>query len=207
MTKLIIFDFDGTLANSLEVFLKGYNELALEHGYKKVEACDIDALSKMSIPDRCRYLGFPMRNIPLVATKLYRHVRQSKESLQFFPGIKEMLTELKSRGYELAIISSNATDIIESALESNQMNYFDEILCSKHIFTKDKMIKKLLKKTKTKTSEAIYVGDEERDIIACKKAGVRVIWAEWGYDDEEVALKALPDFTASSPDGILTVLA
>ncbi|WP_100331070.1 HAD-IA family hydrolase [Bacillus xiapuensis] len=206
MAKYIVFDFDGTLANSLKVFLAAYNQLAEKEGYRTVQESEIDRLSKMTIPERCRYLNFPIRNIPFAAPKLYRFVRESQNDLKFFPGIKELLDELKNHGYRLAIISSNAKDIIGRSLEAHQVNYFDDILCSKYIFSKDKMLKKLLNKYKLKPSDALYIGDEERDISACNKVGVKVIWAGWGYDDEEVALNANPDYIANEPADVLPIL-
>ncbi|WP_338754302.1 HAD-IA family hydrolase [Bacillus sp. FJAT-52991] len=206
MPKYIVFDFDGTLANSLTLFIEAYNEMAEREGYRIVQESDLEPLSKMSIPERCKYLNFPLRNIPFAAPKIYRYVRESNIGFQFFPGIKELLDELKEKGYRLAIISSNAKDIISQSLKTHQVDYFDEILCSKFIFSKDKMIKKLLNKYKLTPSDALYVGDEERDITACSKAGIKVIWAGWGYDAAEVALKANPDYIAEKPKEILPIV-
>lgn len=206
MPKYVVFDFDGTLANSLTLFIEAYNEMAAREGYRIVQESDLEPLSKMSIPERCKYLNFPLRNIPFAAPKLYRYVRESGVGFQFFPGIKELLDELKEKGYRLAIISSNAKDIISQSLKAHQVDYFDEILCSKFIFSKDKMIKKLLNKYKLTPADALYVGDEERDITACNKVGIKVVWAGWGYDDAEVALKANPDYIAEKPTEILPIV-
>ncbi|KAB7708251.1 HAD-IA family hydrolase [Bacillus aerolatus] len=205
MAKYIIFDFDGTLANSLEMFIAAYNDLAAKEGYRQVAMEDIDHLSKMTIPERCHFLNFPMRNIPFAAPKLYRYIRKLKNGLPFYPGIKKMLDELKQQGFKVAIISSNATDIINRSLEAHQVDYVDDILCSKYIFSKDKLMKKLMNKYKMEAADALYVGDEERDITASKKAGMKVVWAAWGYDDAEIALKAAPDFIAHEPADILKI--
>ncbi|KMY53878.1 hypothetical protein AC623_07760 [Bacillus sp. FJAT-27231] len=207
MVKYIVFDFDGTLANSLELFIAGYNDLAAKEGYREVKKEDIDSLSKMTIPERCRHLNFPMRNIPLAATKLYRYLRKSERGLPLYSGVKEMLDQLHQQGLKVAIISSNATDIISRSLQDHQISYVDDILCSKHIFSKDKLMKKLMAKYKVQPSEVLYVGDEERDILASKKAGIKVVWVDWGYDDEAIALKASPDFIARQPSDILTAVA
>ena len=205
MVKYIVFDFDGTLANSLELFIAGYNDLAAKEGYREVKIEDIDFLSKMTIPERCRHLNFPMRNIPVAATKIYRYLRKSEKGLPLYSGIQDMLDQLNQQGLKLAIISSNATDIISRSLKTHQIDYIDDILCSKHIFSKDKLMKKLMNKYKLKPSDVLYVGDEERDILASKKAGIKVVWVAWGYDDEEIALKAKPDFIARQPLDVLTI--
>ncbi|OXS80003.1 hypothetical protein B1B05_00505 [Domibacillus enclensis] len=198
MTKCVIFDFDGTISDSIQIFIKAYNLLAEKEGYNQVALEDLEDLKKMSIPERCRHLNFPMRSIPFAAPKLYRFVRESKADLPLFPGIKQMLDELNSRGIQVAIISSNASDIIEHCLKSNGVDYVHDILSSKYIFSKDKMIKKLLKQYNYGPSDVFYVGDEQRDIDACNKTGLRAVWASWGYDHEslisgETTKAAVPD--------------
>ncbi|MCM3789499.1 HAD hydrolase-like protein [Domibacillus sp. 8LH] len=198
MTKCIIFDFDGTLSDSIQIFIKAYNDFAEKEGYNQVSIEELDDLKKMSIPERCRHLNFPMRSIPFAAPKLYRFIRESKASLPLFPGIKQMLDELSSRGIHIAIISSNASDIINHCLKSNGIHYIHDIFSSKYIFSKDKMIKKLLKQYNYSREEVFYVGDEQRDIDACMKSGLRAVWASWGYDHEslisgEASKAAVPD--------------
>lgn len=204
--KYIIFDFDGTLANSLELFLAGYNDLAAKEGYREVKIEDMEFLSKMSIPDRCRHLNFPMRNIPLAATKIYRSLRKSEKGLPLYEGMEEMLNQLHQQGLKIAIISSNATDIISRSLNAHQIDYIEDILCSRHIFSKDKLMKKLMNKHRLKPSDVLYVGDEERDISASKRAGIKVVWVAWGYDDEAIALKANPDYIARQPSDVLATV-
>lgn len=186
MAKCVIFDFDGTLSDSIKVFIQAYNIFASKEGYNQVAFEELDDLKKMSIPERCRHLNFPLRSIPFAAPKLYRYVRESQESLPLFPGIKKMLDELHRRGIHIAIISSNAGDIIENCLKTNGIHYVKDILSSKYIFSKDKMIKKLLKQYNYSKEDVFYVGDEQRDIDASIKSGLRVVWASWGYDDESL---------------------
>lgn len=50
------------------------------------------------------------------------------------------------------------------------------------------------------------MGDELRDILACQKNGVRVVWVGWGYDGEELVRVAAPDFTVHSPEEILNLV-
>lgn len=51
------------------------------------------------------------------------------------------------------------------------------------------MIKRFLKSKKITEKDMLYVGDEQRDVAACKKAGVNVIWVSWGYDVIETVKK------------------
>lgn len=128
--------------------------------------------------------------------------------MELFEGIQNLILGLQKRGYEVGIISSNSKENILAFLSKNNLgNIADKnILCSSRIFSKDKQLKKFLKNNQLKPSEIIYVGDENRDIIACKKVGVRIIWVNWGYDSIEVVENSNPDFLVNSPEEILKIV-
>jgi phosphoglycolate phosphatase len=122
-----------------------------------------------------------------------------------FDGIKELLEELNTCGFQLAIVSTNSEQNIRECLKHNQIDFINEIICSNNMFGKNEDIKRFLKTHKLKDSEAIYVGDEVRDIIAGKKSGVKVIWVSWGYDQIDNAKKEHPNYIVHKPHEILSI--
>lgn len=66
MVKYIIFDFDGTLVDSKDVFIEAYNQLAEKHNYKQIKNEELEELRKLSIRERCKALNFPMYKIPFL---------------------------------------------------------------------------------------------------------------------------------------------
>ncbi|WP_141433539.1 HAD-IIIA family hydrolase [Bacillus sp. 03113] len=206
MLKSVIFDFDGTLVDSLEVFISAFNKLADKHHYNKIKVEELDHLKSLSIKERCVYLNFPLYKIPFISPELLSLYKQAIKDISFMDGIKEMLTQLHAAGYELAIISSNAEKNIQEFLLHNDIQHISTIMCSNKIFGKHRMITKFLKKKKLDSSQVIYVGDEERDVVASKKSGIKVIWVGWGYDSLEIAKKARPDFVVDQPNEIMSVL-
>lgn len=206
MVKYILFDFDGTLVDSRQVFLAVFNLLAEKYGYRKIRQEDLEALRCLSITDRCRFLNFPLYRFPFVAYQAYHLYRKRMKDLVLFAGIRELLAGLKSRGYQLGIISSNAENNIREFLLHQKIDTIEEIVCSKDIFGKGKMIRRFLKANGLKSSELIYVGDELRDIVACQKNGVKVVWVGWGFDGEELIKEAAPDFIVHSPEEILNLV-
>ncbi|WP_197414425.1 HAD-IA family hydrolase [Bacillus sp. FJAT-29937] len=205
MIKHIIFDFDGTIANSQYAFVSAWNQLAEKHRFKKVEHDKLEDLKKLTIKERSKLLNFPMYKLPIVMPELYAAYRQSILDVTLFEGIKELLNELENRGYHTAIISSNSEENIRQFLNRNEVKVTD-ILCSSRIFGKDKMIKKFLKSYNVQPSQVIYVGDEHRDIVACKKCSVKIIWVGWGYDGIEVVQSENPDYMIQTPDEILQIV-
>ncbi|MFT8320758.1 MAG: HAD-IA family hydrolase [Bacillus sp. (in: firmicutes)] len=204
--KYIIFDFDGTLADSKMAFFLTWNQLAEKYKYKKLKIADYEMLRNLSMKERSKYADFPMYKLPLFMSDFLKLYRESITDIHLFAGIKELLTELEEAGYQIAIISSNAEKNIRQFLANNKMNHINDVLCSSRIFGKDKIINKFLKSHKLQPAEVIYVGDECRDIVACKKAGIKVVWVGWGYDAAEIAQAENPDYSVYKPSEILQII-
>lgn len=206
MIKYVIFDFDGTLADSKKVMVSAWNRLAEKHNYKKLELNEFEALKKLSIKERSKLLKFPMYKMPIVIPQLYQLYRQFIQEIHLYEGVQELLAELLKKGYKIAIISSNSEDIIRDFLGRNGIDGVSHVLCSSRIFGKDKLLTRFLRANQVKPSEVIYVGDEHRDIVACKKTDVKVIWVSWGYDGIEVVQAEKPDYMVNAPAEILRVI-
>ncbi|UED81863.1 HAD-IA family hydrolase [Lysinibacillus sp. CD3-6] len=204
--KHIIFDFDGTLADSTAVLASVWNTIAKEYDFKEVQLEDIDSLKKISITERSKLFNFPLHKLPIILPQFYHLYQQSIKDVHLFRGMKDVLKAIENKGYTIAIISSNSKDNISEFLKVNDINHVSEVLCSSRIFGKDKVIKKYIKETNIKKSDVLYVGDEQRDIVACKKVGIPIIWVGWGYDAIEVVQSEKPDYKVFSPAEILTII-
>lgn len=206
MIKTVIFDFDGTIAESRYVFLTVFNRLANKYKFKRIELKELEQLRAMTLKERAKYLEFPIHKIPLWAAEFNNTYNQEIERVTLVDGMEEVLDEIIRRGYSIAIISSNSKENIEAFLSRNRIDHVKEIICSSRIFGKDRMIKQYLKKHNLSRSEVIYAGDEARDIVACKKSGIKIIWVGWGYDAAEVAVAEKPDYKVFQPEKILSIL-
>lgn len=204
--KHIIFDFDGTLADSTAVFASAWNTLAQKYKFKGIELKEIDTLKKLSISERSKLFDFPMYKLPMILPQFYKLYRQSLNDVHLFEGMKEVLIEIDKRGYKILIISSNSKENILEFLKMNGIHCVADVLCSNRIFGKDKVMKKFLKEANVDSSDVVYIGDEQRDIVACKKAGVPIIWVEWGYDAKEVVQNDEPEYSVSTPQEILEII-
>ncbi len=204
--KYIIFDFDGTLADSTAVFASAWNTIAQKYKFKGIALKEIESLKKLSIAERSKLFDFPMYKLPMILPQFYRLYRQSLNDVHLYDGMKEVLMEIDQRGYKILIISSNSQENILEFLKMNGIHCVSNVLCSNRIFGKDKVIKKFLKDSGITPSEVLYIGDEQRDIVACKKVGVPIIWVSWGYDAIEVVQQEEPEYTVATPQEILNII-
>lgn len=202
----VIFDFDGTIADSFNLAIRLINEAAPRYKFRQVNSEQLEQLRSMSMPERFKVLNVSLHQIPRIGLELTRTYAKSLSSIQVFAGMKEVINELKKRGLTLSIISSNSNHNIRRFLAENDLNIFDHIYCAKNLFGKERTIGSMIKKLNLKRPELIYVGDEHRDILACRANQIKVIAVTWGFDSPEVLKSAQPDYIVHRPFEIPAVI-
>jgi len=206
MIKHIIFDFDGTVVDSRYLAVELFNQLAVKYGFRKIKETEFEFFRSLSITERCKTIHAPIYMIPLIYTELKRGYQKSTTHLRVFPGIKKLLKRLKEKGFKLSIISSNSVDNINKFLRKNNIDVFDNVYSSRNYFGKDKALNFFLKKHKLKGKDVVYIGDERRDIVACRKNNIKIISVSWGFDSIELLSKENPDFLVKSPIELFDVI-
>jgi len=206
--KYIIFDFDGTLADTVPVMLTLIEELAKEIGYKKkITAEDLEWVRDHELKDIPHKFGIPWLKVPYLLLKGRHLLNKQMFSVPPCKGILELLKELKKKGYVLAILSSNRRDSIqEFIMKHNLSPFFDFVHSELNIFGKDKALLSLLKQYKMPLGESVYVGDEMRDIEACKKIKLDCISVGWGLNSVEALKKYGADWVVTKPQEIAELL-
>jgi len=199
----VVFDFDGTLADSKEAIVRLYNTLAEKYRYGKLTADNFEELRKLSILERCRSMGVPPYRLPWLAVQMGRSLRSEMTSIRFNEGIPELLRDLRGRGHQLLILSSNREENIRAFLKHHATeDLFEGIHCSSSLFGKARLLRALMRRAGLQREQLVYVGDEQRDVEACKKVGVKVIAVRWGADALELLRRAGPDHIAEHPRDI-----
>jgi len=123
------------------------------------------------------------------------------------PGIVEVLEKMKSKGFRQILLSSNTNENISKYIETHHWGkFFDSVYGGVSIFGKAHKIKKMLKKEKLNNNEAIYIGDEARDIKASKKANLKIIAVSWGFHMKDFLIKYKPDFLIDKPREIIEII-
>ncbi|WP_426450568.1 HAD-IA family hydrolase [Paenibacillus sp. S-38] len=203
MKKTVIFDFDGTLVASRDLAVRLFNELSDAYGYRKIREEEIPALAALSVPDRLRALGCPLHKLPPLLFEVKRRYKRAVTELEPVPGMPEVLGELRRRGIRAGILSSNHADNIRAFLDRGGWAEPDFIFTASNLFGKDKAIRRLLRAERLLTEETVYVGDELRDIEACRRVSLPVAAVTWGYDAEALLRGAQPDYVLQKPHELL----
>lgn len=202
----ILFDFDGTIADSKRLAVELYNDLAEKYQYEKISEQDIRGFSKLSIHERLKLLGVPFYKLPSLVMEMKRNYVKSVDSLRVVKRIPDLIKILKTTERKLCIISSNSKSVIEKFLGNHDLSGFEHIYCARNLFGKNKKIDQFLKKHHIEKCDAVYIGDELRDIVACKQSGIKIIAVTWGYDSAELLSRGHPDFIVNDPDEILSLI-
>ncbi len=205
--KVIIFDFDGTLADTLGALLVVTNRLALEFGYPLTTPERLSNLRNLSSREIIQQSGVPVVKIPFFLKKIRDYLQDDILNLKTIPGIQDALIQLKNDGNCLGILTSNSEENVKIFLKNQGMqDLFSFIYSETSLFGKDKSLRKLIRKNNLITEEVIYVGDETRDIEASKKIHIKVIAVSWGFNSGEVLAKYNPDFLLHQPSELIAVL-
>ncbi|MDJ0615184.1 MAG: HAD-IA family hydrolase [Calothrix sp. MO_192.B10] len=205
--KVIIFDFDGTIADTLDALVSIANHLADDFGYAPIAAEELAYLRNLSSRQIIKYSGVSLLKIPFLIKKVQSELKGKIQDLKPIAGIKESLVSLKDEEHRLGIITSNSSDNVMDFLRHNNLEtLFDFIYSGVTIFGKTTIINNALKQNKLSPQQVIYVGDEIRDIEASKKANIKVIAVAWGFNSQEVLAKQNPDFLIHQPQELLQVV-
>ncbi len=203
--KTLVFDFDGTIADTLPHILSISNRLSEDFGYRYVADHEIEMLRGVRSREALKILKIPLLRVPAIAIRMKAELKKEMHLIQPISSIKEVLEELKTM-YQLGIVTSNSQSNVERFLEANGMAFFEFVYSSPSLFGKSRVLKRLLKRQQLQQQEMAYIGDETRDIDAAKKTGIDMIAVSWGANTAEALARLHPLHLIHHPDGLLTLL-
>jgi len=202
--KHVIFDFDGTLVDSLPVVVRIAN--AVVPGLDLSEG-ELAKLREMPAREIIKYSGIPYWKFPRLMIKGKRLMGAHLGELKVFPGMAEAVKVLHDSGYQISVVSSNSEENIRSVLKREGIeNYFDGVYGNVGLFNKTRAFKVVLRDQQATADQAIYIGDEVRDIEAARKGGIPIVSVTWGYNGEQILKKYKPTYLAQTPQEMLNFI-
>ncbi len=204
--KTVLFDFDGTIADTFSVCVDIANKNASKFGFRKIKTDEFEMLRGMTPFELLKEFKIPFYKVPFFIKKVQLELYEGMDKVAIFPGMKKVIESLHKKNYLLGIITSNTEENVRRCLEANNVSAFDFIHNERNIFGKSHTIKNVLKTHTLKPSEVVYVGDEVRDIQASKKSRIKCISVTWGFNTKELLKKSKPTFIVNSPMELLKLL-
>lgn len=204
---LVIFDLDGTLVNSFDLFVGIYNSLANRHRIKPLSIGDVERLRHLPPREIMKMVGMPYWRLPWIARDFVRLMGQRQNEMSLFDGFERILYDLHRRGVQLAVVSSNSLENCRRILGEDICGLMNCIEGGAHLLGKHRRIQRVLRTLGVQPNRAIYVGDQLSDADAARSAGVRFGAVSWGYGAPEALARQRPDIMFSSIEdiGLLTV--
>ena len=207
MTKTIIFDFDGTLADSMQILVEITNELAAEFGYRPITPQQINDWQKLSSRQVLKMSGIALWQVPFLMHRFRLAFSEKTDRVKLFPEIVPMLHSLKHSGHKIGIVSSNSVENISAVLRKHHVEHLFSFIDSSSVFGKGRAIRASLRANYIRQDEAIYVGDEIRDIDAARKGNIPSIAVTWGFNHADTLSTHQPDYLINNPQEILLLFA
>ena len=199
MYKYLLFDLDGTLTESGPGIM---NAAAYSLEYYGITRESADRLKRFIGPPLkdsfMRFYGFGEEKA-LEAIVKFREYYNTKGWCENspYPGVPEMLKDLKECGYTLIVATSKIEkQAVRICGHFGLDIYLDDIVGSADgaRSKKDEVIRYVLEKNRiSDLTEAIMIGDRKHDILGAKEAGIRSMGVLYGYGDSEELEKAGAD--------------
>lgn len=214
MTKFntVLFDFDGTIMDTNNLILQSW-----QHTFRTVEGKERSKEEIFSTFGEPLYVTMEklLPQIPAEeGVEIYRsfHYDHFTDLIEVFPGIIELLKELKARGYKTGIVTSRLRHTTDLGLKKYDMEqYFDVVIT---IDDTDKFkpdpepVRVALERLGSKPEEAVMVGDSVFDVLCARGAGVKTAIVGWAvaFCDRDTACENAPDYVIEKAWDLLDIL-
>ena len=206
MNNILIFDFDGVLADSLQPMLTYAGQVCQELGYPcEPTQADLEALERMEFSEFGRQLGIPEEKIGAFVTRNFELFSSREDSLRITPGMESVIQALAERAI-LAIVTGNSSKVVGKFLEKYAIkDKFRIVLSGEDEGNRVEKILKVILLNSGANGEVYMIGDAVSDIRAAREAGIISIAIGWGHQSMEKLITETPDFVIEQPEGLITL--
>lgn len=202
----LMFDFDGTLADSLKLGLVIANDLSHRYDYPPLTESDIDSFRSIPLKEVFKRFRLPFYKLPLFVHQVKLELSKRLDELQPFPDIPKTLQTLASAGIPMSLLTSNSHSNVMPFLQKHGIDVFDWYVCDVGLFRKYRALGKQLKRQEIKARNPVYIGDELRDIRAAKHNHIPIISVTWGFHSRYLLEKQNPEYLIDRPRDLIDLV-
>jgi phosphoglycolate phosphatase len=204
--RLIVFDFDGTLADSFPFLVSVVNTLADRFAFRRIEDDEIATLRTYDTRRIMKHVGLPLWKVPLLAASFRTLMSENIQRIPLVQGIDDLLPALRERGFTLAIVSSNSDHNVRRVLGPRNEALVSHFECGAAVLGKRARLRRVSRRSGVARYEILCIGDETRDIDAARAEGMTAAAVTWGYAAPSALLARSPTEVFTSPAEIAAKL-
>lgn len=210
MYNTVLFDFDGTVFDTVEGITKSVryaiNKLGLDAELSELRCFAGPPLDEMFMEK----FGFDRETaVQAVADFRERYKPIGLYECSVFPGVKELLQALKSRGRALGVASSKPQELIYELLEREGMLSLFDSVCGTVGGINDakwQVVQRAMAELSAEAGDTVLVGDTKYDVYGAHKCGIKCVAVEYGYAAEGELEAAGADYIVKDAAGLLALL-
>ena len=206
---LIIFDYDGVLADTLDDLLhfgqEACNKLSIKHLVAKDDLSKLEVMSFSSFGQACEVPEHLIDEFVKICLNLFA---EKNSPPAIFTGLSDVVQHL-SVNHMIAIVTTNSSKNVDAFLVKHGLDRFIHAVygvdspgskAQKISIARDRL------SAGTKKESVFMVGDSLSDIFAAKEACVTSIAVTWGHQSLEYLLRGNPDYVVTSPQNLIEVI-
>lgn len=208
--RAVVFDLDGTLANTFSTVLRIFNRVLLDRTGREWRLEEL--LPYFGPPESVMFQRmFPAAVVhePMIA-EYFRLSLEDGHEIKPFDGISELVGDLKSSGIKLGVFSAANTEAARIRIShAGLLDYFDEVLGGDSVANSkphpDGLLH-LMDKFRVDPAATVYIGDMVADVETGRAAGATTVAVTWGADSPKRLAAAKPDFIVDKPELLREVI-
>jgi phosphoglycolate phosphatase len=204
---LILLDFDGVLADTLDDMIRFGQQTCEELGLARVVTQhDLESLETMSLRDYGRQLGVPVHQVDEFIRRVVKKFNDQESPPRIFEGMEGVCRELSSK-HNLAIVTGNASQTVYAFLAKYNLEESIQAVYSVDLpGSKSEKIALACKQLALDGEDVFMLGDAASDIQAARENAIRCIGVSWGHQSVERLMNSNPDFMIHSPGELLELM-
>jgi phosphoglycolate phosphatase len=204
--QLVIFDFDGTLANTLPWIISLIDEIVEKFRIKSPDKSQLQSMRSYSPRQLMKMHEVSIWKLPRMVKFVRNRMKNEAHQILPFEGSDKILRALTDRKIQLAMVTTNSKTNIRKVLGEELFSLFSIFEDRIPMFGKSAALKRVLKKSGVPSNQTLCVGDESRDIIAAHHKRIPIAAVTWGYANPESLLEHVPEFIVNTFEELLKII-
>jgi len=201
---LVMFDYDGVIVDSLDVFISRFSQACLENGFRGIkEPKDVISFFDGNVYETMMSRGISEATINNILKRYELLQDEQLTELALFNGIGVALQRISEK-HHVYVITSNLSSATIQILKKNGIHCFKDVIGAEKEKSKIKKIHNTM--ALHPGSPAYYVGDTKGDMIEGKRAGTLTIGVTWGWHNPQKIKEGDPDYLVNTPEELADFL-